>query len=208
MKKVIYFIGAYGCGKTTKVLSLRRKSKEKARILTEDDYMLTFLKMPDKFLRQQFYLFTMYYRLHKAIEELLEDDKAEVLLVDGHPLLNLVYGRVFFEMYNGLTLNYLQLTEISKAHWHMNEFAKKTGIFEGLEQTLCYIDLPFDVNMGMIYDRNRNGRYGNPEEIDEDFLLLIKRVLSSEITYLSQMYRASVVNINSIKELDEYKPKI
>lgn len=206
MKKIIYFVGAYGCGKTHKVSQMEAKYKDKAFYLYEDDAMLFFLKNQDKYIRQQFYLYTMYYRLEKLFQALNKHD-VNLGFVDGHPLLNLVYGRTFFEVDNGHTFNFHELSQVSKAHSRMHQYVRKKWYFTtNIKHHLVYINLPLEENLENILERKREGFILN-REIDPDYLLAVRRILNSEIFHLKDFYHSTLHELKSRNELDSFNPE-
>jgi len=179
---------------------------KKAFYLYEDEAMLFFLYNQDKYMRQQFYLHALYYRIEKMIESMKKHD-IDFGFVDGHPLLNLVYGRTFFEIDNGHTFNYHELTQISKAHSRMHQYVRKKWYFnKDIKHHIIYINLPIEENMENILGRNRNEKYTN-REIDPDYLLAVRKILHSEIYHLVDFYHSKLHEIKSRLELDAFDPK-
>ena len=206
MKKIIYFVGAYGCGKTSAVERMQKLYEDKAFYVYEDDAMLFFLYNQDKYIRQQFYLHAMYYRIEKALQGMKKHD-VDITFVDGHPLLNLVYGRTFFEIDNGHTFNYHELTQISKAHSRMHQYVRKKWYFnKDLKHYIVYINLSLDENMDNVLKRNR---HDNPvvNEVDPDYLLAVRKILQSEIFHLKDFYHSTLHEIKTRDELDAFNPE-
>lgn len=208
MKKIIFLIGVYGSGKTATLKRLERQFKNQGIYLCEDDSMLFFLSNRDIYIRHQFYLYAMYYRIHKGIDDLFKKD-ASFLVIDGHPLLNLAYGQSFLELQN--TSNYSELTKISKHeltmiskfHQQMQDFANIKRMYEDLEQILVYINLPFDVNAKLVNKRGRGTIWG---VVGTDFLITLRKVLHSKI--YQSVKDARIVEINSLEELESFDPNI
>jgi len=147
MKTVIFFVGAYGCGKTHIVKRLAEQYKGKSISMVEDEAMLFFLKSKDKYMSSHFYLFSTYYKLKKTLDYLIEGD-CDYAFIDGHPLSNLVYGRTFFELDDGHTFNFYEMSQCAKMHSRMHQYCKRNGMYEDLvgnqlRQILVYIDLSF-----------------------------------------------------------------
>jgi len=211
MKTVVYFVGAYGCGKTNIVERLGKQYGRKAICQVEDEATLFFLKGTDKYMTELFYLFSMYYRLRDTLDVLIKLD-ADFAFIDGHPLNNLVYGRAFFELDDGHTFNFYEMSQCAKMHSRMHQYCKRKGMYEDLtgkqlKQILVYIDLPFDVNRELILSRNRNQRY-IAGEVDEYYLLSVRRIFQSEIFHLARYYDIQkVITIKSLEELEAFDPK-
>jgi len=211
MKTVIFFVGAYGCGKTYIVDRLGKQYGNKAVCQLEDEATLFFLKSKDKYMAEHFYLFSMYYRLKETLDILIKLNY-DYAFIDGHPLSNLVYGRTFFELDDGHTFNFYEMSQCAKMHARMHQYCKRNGMYEDLvgnqlRQILVYIDLPFEENRELILNRNRNERY-IAGEVDIDYLLTVRRIYQSEIFHLARYYDIpKVITLKSKEELESFDPK-
>lgn len=202
MKKIIYFVGAYGCGKTTSTLKYANQIPNSTYIL-EDKTMIEMMKrikMKNAPLIDTFIIMTYYYRIIKKIFS--END---ALFVDGHPLLSMIYLRANFELLNGLDVNMRDLFDFARIRFQMNKLTQ--DLFEGIDQEIIYINLPFDVHFDQVYERliDDEDRYENfPMEDDIDWFTAIRRILHSEIFDLgSKLYNCKVTEVNSLEEIDK-----
>lgn len=200
--KINYFVGPYGCGKTTLIKNLVDKSKHMWVYSLEDESMITFLKNPEVKDRQSFYLNVCFYKLKKAIDELFTNlsycNQYYGFLFDGHPLLGLIYARTFFEMEMGKTISYPEWGLLNRQHTRLYNFVLKEGFLDYFDQTIYYINLPFEENWKNVVNRGRDGT----DEIDEWYLENLRRILHQEIYGLADFYKSELIELNSIEELN------
>ena len=201
--KINYFVGPFGCGKTSLITRLQRESKDMWMIELEDESMIEFLKNPDVKDRQSFYLNVSFYKLKKAIDELHRNlqycNQFRGILFDGHPLLGLIYARTFFEIELGKTISYPEWGILNRQHARLYNFILKRGFLSNFDQTIYYINLPFNENWENVLKRNRT----DTDEMDEWYLENLKRILHQEIFNLAEYYHTKLIEIKSREELDK-----
>jgi hypothetical protein len=201
MKKIVYFVGAYGSGKTTGTEYAWGKSlSEAADSLLEDSAVLYFIKKinpTDPYTLDIFMLMQYYYRIKRSIEKGFHP-----IFVDGHPLLPGIYLRAVFEMESGLTVSLRDLMEFGKLKYKM--WKETQDMFSDWEQTIVYINLPLEDNWDFITKRYEERKDGFPAEADVDWLRSIRRILHSEIYHeVKELYDCKLIEVKSIKELNE-----
>jgi len=200
--KINYFVGPYGSGKTTLITRLHRESKYMWNIELEDTPMIDFLKNPDVKDRQSFYINVCYYKLNKAIDDFYRTlsmcNQFRGILFDGHPLLGLIYARTFFEMEMGKTISYPEWGLLNRQHTRLYKFVEKQGFLDDFDQTIYYINIPFDENWKNVIKRGRE----DTDEIDEWYLMNLRRILHQEIYSLADYYNTQLIELNSLEEIN------
>ena len=198
MKKIIYFVGAYGCGKSTTVERLVNKTTRSDCILEDKPVldMIKQVKIHNMPLIENYVLMTYYYRI---LEKLNED--IDYLFVDGHPILMMIYLRANFELENGMDVNLKNLLNFGRIRFQMWKLTK--ALFMAIEQEIVYINLPFEKHYDLVYKRYDSRREDFPLEDDPDWFAAVRRVLNSEIYHIGrEMYGCSITEINSLEQLD------
>jgi len=198
MKKIIYFVGAYGCGKSTTVERLVNKTTRSDCMLEDKSIldMIKKVKIHNMALIENYVLMTYYYRL---LEKLNED--IDYLFVDGHPIIMMIYLRANFELENGMDVNLKDLLDFGRIRFQMWKLTK--DLFRGIEQEIVYINLPFEKHYDLVYNRYDSRKEDFPLEDDPDWFAAVRRVLNSEIYHIGrEMYGCSITEINSLEQLD------
>jgi len=196
--KINYFVGPFGSGKTSLI---KRLVQDNPRLLLsyEDETMISFLKNPSVKDRQSFYLNVSFYKLKRVIDNFWKLQPAyKEILYDGHPLLALIYARTFFEIEYGKSISFPEWGLLNRQHARLFFFAEKIDMFKDLEQTIYYLNIPFDDNWGNVLKRGRR----DSDEIDEGYLLNLRRILHQEIYSLADYYGCRLVELNTKQELD------
>lgn len=198
-QKINYFVGPYGCGKTTMVKNLNYEYKSNWIHVEEDEDMIFFLKQPKILYMELFYLYTLFYKIKRAMTE------AEIgyvnIIVDGHPLNALVYGRLFFEIEHGQTLSFPEWGMINKAHTQLYQYAYRSKMFDKYDQTIYYINIPYEENWNNIVKRGRT----DMNEFDEWKLINLRRIMHQEIYSLADYYKCALKEVKSLEELNKVK---
>ena len=207
-KKVIFLVGVFGSGKTSAIKRLERQYKNQGVYIYEDDSMLFFLANNNITLRHQFYLHVMYYRIHKGIDDLLKSN-ASFLIVDGHPLLNLIYGQALLDSkltgkYSELTkISRSELNKISKAHEQIRNYAKNKGLYQKIEQTVLYVNLPLNENQQLVEKRGRSAIWG---DVGSDFLINLRKSLHNVVYQSGILQNIKIIEIKSLEKLESFDP--
>lgn len=200
--KINYFVGPFGCGKTTLIKRLYSELFSLYIAVLEDKQMIYFLKNPEVKDRQSFYLSVCFYKLKKAIDDYGDyyiNHKG--ILFDGHPLLGLIYARTFFEIEYGKSLTYPEWGLLNRQHTRLYNFVLRNGLFDGFDQKIWYINIPFEENWNNVIKRGRT----DTDEIDEWYLMCLRKILHQEIYNLADYYRCEIEELNSIEEMDNLK---
>jgi len=198
MKKIIYFVGAYGCGKSTAVKNLASKTTRSASILEDKPIldMLKQVKIKNMPIIENYVLMSYYYRI---LEKL--DDDVDYLFIDGHPIIMMIYMRANFELENGMDVNLKELLDFGRIRFQMWKITQ--DLFRGIEQEIVYINLPFEKHYDLVYNRYAARKVDFPLEDDPDWFSAIRRVLHSEIYHIGrEMYGCSITEINSLEQLE------
>lgn len=200
--KINYFVGPYGSGKSTLLDNITMENPGEWVTSYEDQSMISFLKNPEVRDRQSFYINVAFYKLKRSIDKLyfLKTFKnpRKGILYDGHPLLGVIYARTFFEMEMGKTISYPEWGLLNRQHTRLYNFVKKQGFLDDFDQTIYYINIPFDENWKNVLKRGRE----NTDEIDEWYLMNLRRILHQEIYGLADYYNTQLIELNSLEEIN------
>lgn len=198
MKKIIYFVGCYGCGKTTAVKKFGLKTA-RSDIIIEDKTTLDIVKqvkiknMP---IIENYMLMSYYSRILSSVNQ-----GTDYIFVDGHPLLMSIYLRANFELENGVDVTLRDLLEFGRIKFQMWKITK--DLLRDYDQEIIYINLPINENYELVEQRFPEREKDFPFEIDTDWFKAIRRVLHSEIYHIgTEMYGCSITEINSLEQLD------
>ena len=203
-KKIIYFVGAYGSGKTTATIKSQALYNASASII-EDASILNVIKRlsPDYLLElEHFILMTYYQRLAEKI-----DEDHRYIFVDGHPLLPMMYLRTDFEVFSGYAVSLAHLLRFGKMRFSM--WKQTQDLFKDYKQYIIYINLPMEEHVKIVEDRFSQREIDFPMENDIERLKAVRRVIHSEIHHIGEeLYGCEVHEVDSMKKINELVRRI
>jgi len=197
-QRINYFVGPYGSGKTSIVTNLANEFTTRYLTVTEDEDMIWFFKQPSILNMELSYLNIIFYKIKRAITNAKLSKKD--ILVDGHPLLALIYGRTFFETEHGQTISFPEWGLLNKAHTRLYNYAYKSGMFNRWDQTIYYLNIKYAQNWKNVVERGRV----NMNEQDEWYLQNLRRILHQEIYGLAEFYKCDLEEINSLEDIKKF----
>jgi thymidylate kinase len=198
MCDIIYLVGAFGCGKTTSSKKLYERCNHKdVKLILEDETLLFFLEHKDLFVRNVYYIPIMYYKLKKAI-----DKHPELIICDSHPFVSLLYGQAIYEINLDNNYSYKNIIELERLHYSIYNHAKENGLFENYNQTVIYINLPYDEHLEYVMKRFPEREKGFCEEMNINYFKAVRRVFNKSINHISkELYGCNLVEINDLNDL-------
>lgn len=196
-QRISYIVGVFGSGKSTAVSYLTQEYTPRIIPVFEDDDMVWFLKQPNILNMELSYLNVILYKIKKAITE--SQVGGRDIVVDGHPLQTLIYGRTFFEIEHGQTLSFPEWGILNKAHTRLYKYINDSSLFKDYFQTIYYLNIDYKQNWDNIIKRGRR----DMNETDEWYLQNLRRILHQEIYGLADYYYCELVEVNSYEELKE-----
>lgn len=200
IKRIVYFVGASGCGKSTKVRRLRQTFGNNYQYVIEDDIMANFLDQTSVFMKYLHYLHAIWNRIIIAIKNTdLYDHK--IIFIDGHPILSVIYAQALYKLHNGHLISLNDVKRLTRCHDEIIRYMNKKNIFEGINQTVYYINLPLELNLELL--RNRNKGLNDIDETEKKYLLTLREIIHSQIFDLvERLYKTEVVEVNTLDGLD------
>lgn len=203
IKKVFYFVGPYGSGKSSAIKKFTDKS---FHFLVEDEPLLFFLKNENLFVRALQYLSVMWFSLTREILLINSLQKESLfLLVDGHPCQPLLYSECLYNLDKGSKFSYQDLMIISRVHFVLfSHNILQQKILNDWEQIIFYLNLPKDIHWKMVSERFKSRPDFEIEESNYEYFLCLRNVFNSRIHYLaSDLYNCKLVEINDLSKIED-----
>lgn len=204
MKQIEYIIGSYCSGKTTRV-----KNSDGYKVI-EDDALVYLLSNDYLYHKHITYISSLWYKILEAIKTehpiihnahplfVVKRDKDKII-VDGHPMLGACYAKAYFDYEKGKSIGYGQVLKIQSFAHDLYRYIRKDPDFQEYKQTAKYINLPTDHQLKLIAQRYKERENMFPEEIDKDWLILVKDYIDNDVkTQLNTFYETDWDEINSL----------
>lgn len=203
IKKVFFFVGPYGSGKSSVIKKFADKS---FHFLLEDDALLFFLKNENLFVRALQYLSVIWFSLTREILLINSfQNGSHFLLVDGHPCQPLLYSECLFILNKRSKFSFQDLMFISKIHFDLFSYnILQQKILNGWEQIIFYLNPPKDIHWKMISERFKSRPNFEKEESNYEYFLSLRNVFNSRLPYLaSDIYNCKLVEINDLSKIED-----
>lgn len=198
-KQIIYFVGATGCGKSTKLKKLQQTYLGFYQYITHDEIMSFLLHQPNVFARNLSYLYLLSDRLMKAIDN-TETSNQNTIFVEGHPILSILYSQALFKSQKGVLITEKDCQKLMGCYNEIIEYINGYEPFQKFHQIIYYINLPLEVNLELL-QQQRGCDY--IEENEKNELELIRRTIHSDIFNLTkQISNTKVIEVNTLMGLD------
>jgi len=196
-KRIIYFVGGTGCGKTTKVKKLQQTFRGYYQYIMHDEIISFLLSQPNVFTRNLCYLYTLSDRIIATIENAKVSHK-NTIFVDGHPMLSLLYSLALFKSQNGCLITEEDLKALEGCYNEIIGYL--SGYLQNFHQRIYYINLPLEVNLELI---QKGSGCNEVEENEKEEIELIRRTIHSNIFALAEQSGITkVIEVNTLMGLD------
>ena len=198
-KKIMYFVGANACGKTTKLKTLQYTYGKYYQYISQNGIMSFLLDQPSVYNKNAFYLNAMWDRLIAAIK-VANNTNQNIIFVDGHPLLSILCSQAIFSVHGESMITSEQVDILNEKHLEILNYVKDMKFLEGFEQIIYYINIPLELNIELLQNQQSCVEL---EENEEKELITLRETIHSQIFELAKKhYNTKVVEVNTLIGLD------
>jgi len=198
-KKIIYFVGPFACGKTTKVKTLEKIFGGYYQYITLEGFPSILDYQPSIFLRILVDLLTISEKLINAIQTAVITHQ-NTIFVDGHPILSALQCEAIYTFYDGKVITQKQLNLIMGIYEEIVNYIKDNKNFTDFQQIVYYINIPLETNLKLLLNQKKCKEISN--DIKNEFVSL-RKIIHSRIFDLDYQFdNTKVIEVNTLQGLD------